>query len=321
MPWKRRVAVFSLHLLGCAPEPPSRTPCETLVVATWNVRRLFDSRCDSGDCGPTRAEDRLPPDEVEASVRRVASAVRALDADVVVLEEIENRALLDRIVEAHGGTLSAAIGESPAPGSIDVAVIARVPIRRVRHHVGVTLALPDGRTTTPTRDLLEVELATAPRPVTVVGAHFKSQRLDDPERRHAEARFAADTVAAARARGAALVVLAGDLNDVPGSPTLRLLEDDGGLYRVTARLAPEAAFTIVHEGRPELLDHLFVPEVDRARVVPDGVFVVHGAGVGYGGSDHAAVRASFRLGSEGDGGRGTVGPCAPPSSSPPSASP
>lgn len=170
MPWKRRVAVFSLHLLGCAPEPPSRTPCETLVVATWNVRRLFDSRCDSGDCGPTRAEDRLPPDEVEASVRRVASAVRALDADVVVLEEIENRALLDRIVEAHGGTLSAAIGESPAPGSIDVAVIARVPIRRVRHHVGVTLALPDGRTTTPTRDLLEVELATAPRPVTVVGA-------------------------------------------------------------------------------------------------------------------------------------------------------
>lgn len=317
---KELFGALALLVLGCTPVP-APTECETLVVATWNVRRLFDDRCDSGDCGPTRPEDRLPPDEVEASVRRVASAVRALEADVVVLEEIENRALLERIVEAHGGRLASAIGETPTPGSIDVAVIARLPIRRVRHHVGVRLPRPDGRTTTPTRDLLEVELATSPRPVTVIAAHFKSQRLDDPERRHAEARFAAELVGGAARRDGALVVLAGDFNDVPGSTTLRLLEEDGGLFRLTERLAPESAFTLVHEGRPELLDHLFVPEADRDRVEPEGVGIVRGAEVGYGGSDHAAVRAVFRLAPVGDGGRDTVGRCARPSSPPPSPSP
>ena len=96
----------------------------------------------------------------------------------------------------------------------------------------------------------------------------------------------------------ALVVLAGDLNDVPGSPPLVHLEKDFGLYRVTSLLGPgRRVLDRVPRSSTELVDHLYVP--DSARDHVRRVDVMRGASVGYAGSDHAAVRAAFAWGEDG----------------------
>jgi hypothetical protein len=62
--------------------------------------------------------------EYEARVNRVASALEDLNADVIVLQEIENQAVLSDLNEALSYPVSI-IGEIGRPASLDVAILAR----------------------------------------------------------------------------------------------------------------------------------------------------------------------------------------------------
>ena len=132
------------------------------------------------------------------------------------------------------------------------------------------------------------------RAVVVFTSHFRSKVDDDPGRRLAEGQAAAAIVSAkARDLPRALVVLGGDLNDVPGSPPLEVLEDLGGLLRVASDLDPADAATYVWRGDPLELDHIFLAPGPSVAYVPGSARVARDASGGYRGSDHAALRADF----------------------------
>ena len=85
-------------LAGCgpsAPRPEVRAPSAVLRLATWNVHDLFDERDRLASPGEL---DALPSaEEVELKLERVAAVLEALDADAVLLQEVEDLPLLSLI--------------------------------------------------------------------------------------------------------------------------------------------------------------------------------------------------------------------------------
>jgi len=282
------------------PEPdaaPDPEPGATVTIATFNVRRFFDTVCDSGRCDFDDYERQYPQAEFDARAQTVAYGVRTLDADVVLLQEIESQACLDALTGyLDEGYRVAVIGELGFAASLDVVVLARRGglVRVVRHHDD-RIPRPRGGTTTFSRELLEVHLDVDGRSVIVTNGHYKAKNNDDPDRRLAEAqatRLILDAVA--ERHPDALVVFGGDLNDTPGSAPIEALESGGGWHRVADELGDDAA-TYEWDGRRQAIDHLFHLEAASGRYVPGSAEVVRDNDSGLARSDHAGLRATFEL--------------------------
>ncbi|PKN55521.1 MAG: endonuclease [Deltaproteobacteria bacterium HGW-Deltaproteobacteria-14] len=269
-----------------------------LRIATFNVHLFFDTVCDSDNCGPGDFEVAESQGAFVGRADQIAGAILGLDADIVLLQEVENQACLDALLDRVAARLpEGVLGESGWPASVDVAVLGPGPPTAVVRHAELPIAYDGDRPIYFAREFLEVHYAVGGQAVIVFVAHFKSKAGDDPERRLAEARAAREIVLAVAADNpAAIIVMGGDLNDVPGSAPLDALEAAGGLDRLDARLSPNDAWTVTYLNERVGLDHLYVPPGGDALYVDGTVGVVRGRyGGGYGGSDHAAMRAVFRL--------------------------
>ncbi|MCK8502928.1 endonuclease/exonuclease/phosphatase family protein [Myxococcus sp. MISCRS1] len=302
-------------LLGCDGRPPPDLPgaeCPSgpcgngdgeairpegsVRIAAYNVHRLFDTVCDSGRCGGTEYEELPTRDEFDAQVARLSGAIGLLDADVVLLAEVETQAGLDALQARLPEFPHAVLGEIHEPASVDVGVLSAFPITSVVTHRHRALTRPDGSSTRFAREFLEVHLDVNGKEVIVFAAHFKAKSNDDPGRRYAEASAARDIVTQAAARAPrSLVVMGGDLNDTPGSAPIDALEQDGMLKRVAKDRPDDQTWTYNYSGRKQAIDHLFVANNAAGTYVP-GSFRAVRDGSGYGGSDHAAVKADFMPG-------------------------
>jgi len=265
-------------------------------VATFNVHRLFDTVCESGACAPGDYEALSSPQQLDARAAQLAGAIRALEADVISLQEIETQACLDALLARVGDAMPyGVLGEIGAPASVDVAILSKTPLETVTYHrAAEPLALPDGTITSFSRELLEVHVHAEGAKVVLFAAHFRSKVNDDPARRLAEAQASSRIVHALAAREPdALVILGGDLNDTPGSPPLDALTVAGGLIRVADDVPPAEQATYIYQGRGQSLDHLLVAPSTVATRVPRSSRVWRDGTSGYGGSDHGALTSDF----------------------------
>lgn len=295
----RHALVAAVALSGCRPEPA--LPPDAAIddrprvrVATFNVRRFFDTSCDSGRCEPGDFEEMPSQAAFDARADQLAIAIRALDADVVALQELETRGCLEALQSRLGDVMPhGAFGEVGFAGSVDVAILSRTAFDRVTgHRDAEPLVLADGRTTTFSRELLEIRTRLHDEQLAVLAAHYRSKADDDPLRRLAEAQVSrriVDELVAAEPETVA--ILAGDLNDVPGSPPLAALVDgDAGLVRLADDLPIAEQATYAYGSSRQAIDHLLLARnrrdvrLDRAARVWRGT-----ASFGYAGSDHAAL--------------------------------
>ncbi|HEY4056902.1 MAG TPA: endonuclease/exonuclease/phosphatase family protein, partial [Kofleriaceae bacterium] len=276
-----------------APEAPH------LRVATYNVRRFFDTVCDSGACNNGNYEDQPTAEEFDARAQQIATAIRTMDADVIAVEEVESQACLDTLLGYLGDVMPyGVLGESGFAASVDVGILSRTPIDSFIGHQE-ELDLPDGRVTTFARELLEVHTRAGDgTDLVMFAAHFKSKSSDDPARRLAEGQASARIVNdVATQNPDALVVMGGDLNDTPGSPALDALTVDGALTRVAADLPLDAQGTYRYHTQLEVIDHLLLaPTTQATRRIPlSSRSWRPGGGGGWGGSDHYALSSDFTL--------------------------
>ncbi|MBA3500955.1 MAG: endonuclease/exonuclease/phosphatase family protein [Myxococcota bacterium] len=287
------VGLAASHGAACRTPREERVAVDaapTLRVATFNVRRMFDTVCESGTCESDDYEAQPSPAFFEQRATQIATAIRALDADVISLQEIETQACLDALLARLDG-IHGVLGEISTVASVDVAVLAKAPIDLVvRHRADEPLVLPDGTTTTFSRELLEVHAGG----VIVFAAHFKAKSSDDPPRRLAEAQVSRRIAMETAARSPdAIVLLAGDLNDTPGSPPLDALTNDGGLIRLADDLPLSAQSTYYFQGSGQAIDHLLLAPNAAARRVSRSSRVWRDGGTGWGGSDHAALSSEL----------------------------
>ncbi|HEX9051081.1 MAG TPA: endonuclease/exonuclease/phosphatase family protein [Anaeromyxobacter sp.] len=266
-----------------APAGAVRAPV-LVRVATWNVHDLFDAE---DRIVPPGDEDLVPSAaEVEAKIARVAAVLARVDADVWLLQEVENRAVLERLARASGYG-AARLVDGNDPRGIDVGLLSRLPVSGYASHASEVG--PDGTLLWP-RDCVEawVEAGVPARRLVLVGSHLSSPISDDGTRRRRQAarmREIADADAAEDP--GALVLAGGDLNDAPASDALAPLLRDGAW---SDPVAP-GAITWRGDAGAGRLDYLLLPSGSGALVAAS---VDAGADVGAA-SDHRPVVLDLRL--------------------------
>src|SRR5512133_2181218 len=232
-PMRPLLVTLALTSLACVPPPlegAAGAPATLVRVATWNVHDLFDAE---DRLVPPGELDAVPtPVEVEAKLARVAAVLARVDADVVLLQEVENLALLEALA-ARSGYPEARLVEGNDPRGIDVAALSRLPILDYVSHRAERDQ--DGALLWP-RDCVEVHLAVGDTRLVILGSHLSSALSDDGTRRARQAarmRALADGLIAG---GAGRVLAGGDLNDVPSSSALAPLLGDGRWIGPAGRL-------------------------------------------------------------------------------------
>lgn len=127
----------------------------------------------------------------------------------------------------------------------------------------------------PSRKALAAEFEVQGQRLFVIACHFKSMRSTTrreedyaKKQRHAQAEiihgFAADLLAC---DPQAAIVLLGDLNDVLGSKTLKLLKGES-FHNLLEDMPRGQGYTRRHGGQPQTLDHILVsPALRRGAVV------------------------------------------------------
>ncbi|ELS53085.1 endonuclease/exonuclease/phosphatase family protein [Streptomyces viridochromogenes] len=158
------------------------------------------------------------------AVRNTGKVVVEVDAAILLTVEVEDRLTLQRFNEQIvGGSAdgkaypySMLIDGNDTRG-IDIGVLSRYPIRSVRPHIFDPH--PDGSGNPLfSRDCpeFEIEIDAGKKPLWLLGNHLKSKSNDNPKLRQAQAERVAALYKAALERSPHVVV-AGDLNDSPGS--------------------------------------------------------------------------------------------------------
>jgi endonuclease/exonuclease/phosphatase family metal-dependent hydrolase len=272
MPTRLSALVLALALARCAgpapaasgaPPPPFEVEpaptweVEGVRVATFNGEFLFDGEGDEGEATfPWKGD----PAAARAHRDAVGTAIRALDADVVLVTEVEDlrtlRLLVAESLAGMGYTATLVDGRDRFTGQ-DVGLLSRVPVEAagrtdVRVPVGV------GDQTYGVSKNLWARMTLAGRPVTLVGVHFlaRPDDLSRRDRREAQAEVIRRLVAGEVAAGREVIVL-GDLND----------HDDAVLDRAGSRPVTDVLATVKAAG-PGPADDLVnvlgdVPQAER----------------------------------------------------------
>ena len=266
--------LLAVLLLGACSDPDAPAPTagmalppgydfpsdDTVRVATWNLEHFVD-RYDNPyiDAGRENA----PDSALSGRVGRVVKGLRALDADLVVLQESESEAFLQRLVDERLDELSysyATSVESPT-WYMNVVLLSRYPLGVVRNYADVVTPIvgqqtdegePAAQSLTNHR-LWMADVRVRPRETwTVVGAHLKAGRdAEDRGWRVGQIRFLHAELARLLAdRPEAPVLVAGDLNALADSPELRLLLND------PSRPAPDSLVGTPDRRRAQFTDLL-----------------------------------------------------------------
>lgn len=207
-----------------------RLPAETLSVATYNVENYVAA--DRMAEGTFRQGYPKPEGEKQA----LRAVIRALNADVLALEEMGPRPYLEELQRdlARDGLVYPYV-ELLEASDVDrhVAVLSRRPFAALTKHTDLTFPY-FGAKETVKRGLLEVRLATEAGEVTVFIVHLKSRftdRADDPNsalRRYGEAVAVRDRVLKVFHESEfARFLIVGDCNDSAGSKPLHALTQKG----------------------------------------------------------------------------------------------
>lgn len=241
-------------------------PPRPLRLASWNLHNYFDAIDDRyADQVPTAAE-------VERRTQQLALALRQIDADVIAVQEVEKRSLLEQLARASGYRYALLVEGNDQARGIDVGLLSRIPPTGYRSHKDDPLPYVEGnrKDVRFSRDCLEVHFGP-PHPMGVLVNHFKSKagrgKSSDTKRR-AQAQRVADLVKELRRRNPnqPLAVL-GDLNDDLDSWALEPLTRPP-LVDPFRALPLQQRYTLKHRGKGVALDHILLTPDLAARVVP-----------------------------------------------------
>lgn len=277
-----------------------------LTIAAYNIENAFDVFDDP------YTEDEGTAVKQRWQLEAIAKSIAAIDADIVLVSEVENEAILRSIVTmflADRGYQHIAVTRGNDGRGINLGIISRLPIDSITSYRWQTLRLPgETRTWRFARDLFhaKVELPDG-RLLHAFCVHYKSKRSmpGDEESvswRTAEAlrtREIIDKVLADDPE--ALVVLGGDLNSNPGEPPMKVIlgEDAEGnpspLTDLHKDIPAAERITLPSTRYPNtIIDYIITSPAMTKRYIPGSAGLITDAEL-VKGSDHYPVYASFDL--------------------------
>ncbi len=198
---------------GFAPEKPPVFSAQGIRVAALNAEFMFDGMDNEGQADFPHKGD---PARARAHRDEIGRIVRMLQADVVMLAEVEHAAAAQMLVDESLSDLGYKVyfvqGKDTFTGQ-DMALLSRIPVEAVGR-TDERAAVEGSNDTYGVSKNLWAHLTLGGVPTTIIGVHLLS-RPDDPSRkptRQAQAEVIRQLVVQEEAAGRALVVL-GDFND------------------------------------------------------------------------------------------------------------
>lgn len=278
--------------------PRAVTPGAEITIGTYNILNLFDEFDD-----PYYLDEntRTKPRE---QLERLAKTIHTVNADVLALQEVENRAYLERFVEvflADMGYQHVVLFEGNDSRGIDVALLSRVPVGVTRSNRHRAFAGADGKPMIFERDLLQVELVPEGAPrfemwVVHLKSNYEGREYAEPIRKAEAAEVRRQLDARLAADPKARVVLCGDFNDTPDSATLSTVVGSGaGAMRTFyADLSADNRVTYNQPPHLTMIDFLLATPAMAESFVPGSYRVLPGT-IESSGSDHNPVFAKVKI--------------------------
>jgi endonuclease/exonuclease/phosphatase family metal-dependent hydrolase len=279
-------------------------------VATWNVEHFVDAYDDPYI--DNEREDEAAPAAVEARVAQLASVLRALDADVVVLQEFESAAFAEALADSVFPDLGYRYFAATESRSwyMNVVLMSRLPVGTVRSYASVetpvvgqtdSTGAPVTQRLTNNRMWLADVVARPDYVFTLAGLHLKAGRGErNAGWRIGQVRLLRREMNRLRREDPdANILVAGDLNMLPDSPEMALLLGTApgaeGPLRLTDPLSPTGDFTHPADDPARRLDYLLPNVYMRPELVPGSVqiFSPLPPDAQREASDHLPVRATF----------------------------
>lgn len=257
----RRILFFFLSLSALLSFSLFAEP--SLTVATYNIAN-YTLATRMVENTYMRA---YPKTEAEKDALR--AVIKAMDADVLALQEMGPQPFLDELLrdlKSEGVNYPHAQLLEAADKDRHVAVISRRPFAAVRKHTDLSFKYFDG-TESVKRGLLEIHIDTGVGTLALFVVHLKSRltdRKDDPEsaqRRAAEATAVRNRMLERFPKpkeSGALFMILGDFNDVRTNRPLQSLTKRGRTE--IARILPAA------DSRGEVWTHFYAKRDTYTRV-------------------------------------------------------
>ena len=287
----------ALSEMVTAGAPVNRTLGDTLTVASLNVLNLFDDQDDPYH-GDEKTGTKLRKDLI-----LLAESIRQVDADILVLQEVENRGYLElfnRALLADLGYQHVVLTEGNDRRGIDVAILSRLPVGPVISYRHLRFPDTNGKEMSFSRDLLHAHIMPDKGPpLHVLAVHFKSQyggkKADAIRTGEAQAvRGVLDDIL--KSDPQAHILLCGDFNDTIDSVPLQTILG-GGKTEMTSFFSdvPEKErVTYNKEPYRSMIDFIFASPA-MAKLYEKGSYEILPGGPAQTGSDHNAVIARFQL--------------------------
>ena len=215
--------LFDVAAEGTPQAAPSvAAPAQGVRLMTWNLENFFDRFDD-----PFTRDDVTSPSFVDATrMQRIADIIHQINPDVLCVEEVENRQILEVFNQAYLSDLGyqVVLLEGNDSRGIDVGMLTREPVLGATTFRHLRFEDAEGKEQHFQRDLLRVTLGGKIQ-ADVYVVHFKSQhggaRADLV--REAEAAAAVAIIQEERAKDPNYrAVITGDFNEVPEEETIQL---------------------------------------------------------------------------------------------------
>lgn len=199
----------------------SKNGADTITVATYNIRNLFD-----GVQNPGKAAEQAKP---EKELKALAESLKEINSDVIAMQEVESKETLSNFLNKYVPELGykVVLIEGNDERGIDVALVTKLEILNVKSHKDVKFPVigQPNQTQVFQRDLLQVELkASNGYTFTAFVGHLKSKHggAESDLIRKAEATKISEIISEFRSENPnANFVLMGDFNDTINSIPLK----------------------------------------------------------------------------------------------------
>ena len=287
----------NLEALVTVGPPVVRPVGHTLTVATLNVLNLFDDKDD-----PYHNDEKTAT-KLRDDLDLLAESIHQIDADVLVLQEVENRGYLELFNRALLSDLAyqyVVLTEGNDRRGIDVAVLSRVPIGPVTSYRHLQFPDTNGNEMSFHRDLLHTRLEPEEGlPIDLFAVHLKSQYggKKSDARRTGEARAIRQVLDDLFAHNPkARIIICGDFNDVIESDTMQAVIGKGKTKLVAffEDVAKKDRITYNKEPYRSMIDFILASPALAKKYEKDSYAILSGSPMKTG-SDHNAVIARFRL--------------------------
>jgi len=299
----RRWSLVLLLLLFVA--PCVRGDDKQLKIGCYNVENLMDVWDDP------YTDDEQTPVKQYKEINAVAKLIDQVDPDIMAISELENEGVLRSVVheflvdKGYNYVTSSMTNDGRG---VRLGLISRKPIISVTSHRFQDLRHPDSNKRYRfARDLFYIKIqATPTRVLHVFAVHLKSMRdsTDDPKSEHWRS---AEAIGARRIIGDVLkaepdawVVMLGDFNSVPDSPSLKIILEPTApgapfLVDTYASVPAKDRITYLPSKYRSNIDYILASPALASRLVKDSQVLIKSESMLVG-SDHTPLGVTFNIG-------------------------